>query len=79
MYQCINLKMSQFENLKMLLMYQCVNVEMSWSLKGIRHCESTWRTDREPRQRSNLCKGIGRLPRCARLKFGQVRLTVGHA
>lgn len=69
MYQCINLKMSQFENLKMLLMYQCVNVEMSWSLQGIRHCEVT----------KQCLQGNKQIAEQARLKFGQVRLTVGHA
>lgn len=41
MYQCINLIMSQFENLKMLLMYQCVNLKMRKILVRIRHCEVT--------------------------------------
>ena len=41
MYQCINLKMSQFENLKMLLMYQCINMKMRKILVRIRHCEVT--------------------------------------
>jgi hypothetical protein len=33
--------MSQFENLKMLLMYQCVNLKMRKILVRIRHCEVT--------------------------------------